>query len=136
MKFSGEEGVDEGGLSREFFQLIVKECFSPNYGMFLAVPDCNVFWFRPSCLTDLSDEFELIGVPPPLLWPVVAAPLMFGNLQIFATYLMYLEIAEHWGEYMHRFGNMLFRSRLATNAIATVTHQGPTSNARLVRLPK
>lgn len=59
--FVGEDGVDEGGLSREFFQLVVRECFSPNYGMFESVPDVNKFWFRASALSDLSAELELIG---------------------------------------------------------------------------
>ena len=61
VQFAGEAGVDEGGVSREFFQLIVKECFSPNYGMFEVVPGRNAFWPRPTALSDLSDEFELIG---------------------------------------------------------------------------
>ena len=30
--FDGEEGVDEGGVSKEFFQLIVEELCHPNYG--------------------------------------------------------------------------------------------------------
>jgi hypothetical protein len=61
LRFAGEDGVDEGGLSREFFQLIVKECFSPKYGMFVDVPGTNVCWFRASALSNLSDELELIG---------------------------------------------------------------------------
>jgi ubiquitin-protein ligase E3 A len=61
VQFAGEDGVDEGGLSREFFQLIVKECFSPKYGMFVNVPSTNVCWFRASALSNLSDELELIG---------------------------------------------------------------------------
>jgi ubiquitin-protein ligase E3 A len=34
VKFVGEEGVDEGGVSKEFFQLITKEMFDPNFSMF------------------------------------------------------------------------------------------------------
>ena len=63
--FVGEDGVDEGGLSREFFQLVVRECFSPNYGMFEAVQGAGTFWFRASALSDLSAELELIGAAPP-----------------------------------------------------------------------
>ena len=65
VQFSGEQGVDEGGVAREFFQLIVRDCFSANYGMFLTVAESRVFWFRASALSDLSDEFELIGAHPP-----------------------------------------------------------------------
>ena len=32
VEFEGEEGVDEGGVSKEFFQLIIAELFNPNYG--------------------------------------------------------------------------------------------------------
>lgn len=35
MKFVGEEGVDEGGVQKEFFQLLVRECFNPEFGMFM-----------------------------------------------------------------------------------------------------
>jgi ubiquitin-protein ligase E3 A len=35
VKFIGEEGVDEGGLQKEFFQLLVRECFNPEFGMFV-----------------------------------------------------------------------------------------------------
>lgn len=34
VEFEGEQGVDEGGVSKEFFQLIVEEIFNPDYGMF------------------------------------------------------------------------------------------------------
>ena len=32
--FEGEEGVDEGGVRKEFFQLIVRQLFDVNYGNF------------------------------------------------------------------------------------------------------
>ena len=32
VQFMGEQGVDEGGLSKEFFQLIVEKLFSAEYG--------------------------------------------------------------------------------------------------------
>lgn len=35
VEFEGEQGVDEGGVSKEFFQLIVEEIFNPDYGMFI-----------------------------------------------------------------------------------------------------
>ena len=35
IKFVGEPGVDEGGLRKEFFQILVKQLFDPNYGMFV-----------------------------------------------------------------------------------------------------
>jgi len=37
IKFAGEEGVDAGGLTREWFSEISKEMFNPNYGLFSRV---------------------------------------------------------------------------------------------------
>jgi len=37
VEFEGEQGIDEGGVSKEFFQLIVEEIFNPDYG------DYNIF---------------------------------------------------------------------------------------------
>ena len=34
IRFSGEPGIDEGGVRKEYFQLVVKQLLSPNYGMF------------------------------------------------------------------------------------------------------
>ena len=32
VEFDSEQGIDEGGLSKEFFQLIVEEIFNADYG--------------------------------------------------------------------------------------------------------
>jgi ubiquitin-protein ligase E3 A len=32
VEFEGEQGIDEGGVSKEFFQLVVEEIFNPDYG--------------------------------------------------------------------------------------------------------
>ena len=62
VKFQGEEGIDEGGVRKEFFQLICKELFDPNYGMFSANEKQRFLWIQPfiSCNT-CKVEFHLIG---------------------------------------------------------------------------
>lgn len=35
IKFAGEVGVDEGGVKKEFFQILMKELFDPIYAMFV-----------------------------------------------------------------------------------------------------
>ena len=35
-EFAGEQGLDEGGVSKEFFQLVVEHIFNPDYGMRLS----------------------------------------------------------------------------------------------------
>lgn len=32
VEFDGEQGVDEGGVSKEFFQLIIEEIFNVDFG--------------------------------------------------------------------------------------------------------
>ncbi|EKX35688.1 hypothetical protein GUITHDRAFT_46418, partial [Guillardia theta CCMP2712] len=59
--FIGEEGVDEGGLKKEFFALIVQQLFDPSFGMFLQQEETRVLWFNPSSL-ESSQEFMLVGL--------------------------------------------------------------------------
>lgn len=37
VEFEGEQGVDEGGVSKEFYQLVTEELFNPDYGMPMAM---------------------------------------------------------------------------------------------------
>lgn len=43
VEFEGEQGVDEGGVSKEFFQLVLEEIFNPDIGE-------N---FKPKCIVDI-----------------------------------------------------------------------------------
>ncbi|CAF3358329.1 unnamed protein product [Rotaria sp. Silwood1] len=62
VEFEGEQGHDEGGLSKEFFQLITEQIFSPEYGMFMANEETRCLWFNPSAAEDLDREYTLIGM--------------------------------------------------------------------------
>jgi len=43
VEFEGEQGVDEGGVSKEFFQLIIEEIFNIDFGeYFVCVLQCNL----------------------------------------------------------------------------------------------
>ncbi|XP_013882444.1 ubiquitin-protein ligase E3A, partial [Austrofundulus limnaeus] len=48
VEFEGEQGVDEGGVSKEFFQLVVEEIFNPDIGMFTYDERTRMFWFNSS----------------------------------------------------------------------------------------
>lgn len=61
VQFIGEEGVDEGGVTKEFFQLLLRELFDPSYGMFTYDNATRLHWFRPSQL-DMEQEFRLVGI--------------------------------------------------------------------------
>eukprot|EP00002_Diphylleia_rotans_P014055 TRINITY_DN2735_c0_g1_i3.p1 TRINITY_DN2735_c0_g1~~TRINITY_DN2735_c0_g1_i3.p1 ORF type:complete len:506 (-),score=86.23 TRINITY_DN2735_c0_g1_i3:1108-2625(-) len=59
--FSGEEGIDEGGVQKEFFQLICQELFDPKYGMFVHDETSRTTWFNGHSL-ETTQEFELLGM--------------------------------------------------------------------------
>lgn len=43
--FDGEEAVDAGGVTKEFFLLLLKELMNPIYGMFTQYSESNLLWF-------------------------------------------------------------------------------------------
>ncbi|RBR24112.1 uncharacterized protein FIESC28_03012 [Fusarium coffeatum] len=59
--FSGEEGVDAGGLRKEWFLLLVREVFNPDHGLFLYDEDSQYCYFNPNSF-ETSDQFFLVGV--------------------------------------------------------------------------
>lgn len=46
VEFEGEQGVDEGGVSKEFFQLVLEEIFNPDIGEFPVHPSFLFFFER------------------------------------------------------------------------------------------
>ena len=60
VKFIGEQGVDSGGVRKEFFQLIVKQVFDPAYSMFHYNEETRSYWFDPDTF-EPRIKFELIG---------------------------------------------------------------------------
>lgn len=61
VEFVGEQGIDEGGVSKEFFQLIVEEIFNPDFGMFTHQEDTNTMWFNSTPFENEA-QFTLIGI--------------------------------------------------------------------------
>ncbi|XP_077462789.1 ubiquitin-protein ligase E3A [Stigmatopora argus] len=61
VEFEGEQGVDEGGLSKEFFQLVLEEIFNPDIGMFTYDEDTKLFWFNSSSL-ETEAQYTLVGI--------------------------------------------------------------------------
>lgn len=61
IEFDGEQGIDEGGVSKEFFQLIVEEIFNPDYGMFITNEGTGTSWFN-SFSFENEAQFTLIGI--------------------------------------------------------------------------
>ncbi|XP_036971308.1 ubiquitin-protein ligase E3A [Acanthopagrus latus] len=61
VEFEGEQGVDEGGVSKEFFQLVLEEIFNPDIGMFTYDDDTKLFWFNSSSLENEA-QYTLVGL--------------------------------------------------------------------------
>ena len=60
IKFKGEQGVDQGGVSKEFFILLIRQIFDPNYGMFNYNNKTRLYWFNHYSFEPIL-KYELIG---------------------------------------------------------------------------
>ncbi|XP_056147607.1 probable E3 ubiquitin-protein ligase HECTD2 [Lampris incognitus] len=58
--FVGEAGLDMGGLTKEWFLLLVRQIFHTDYGMFTYLKDSGCHWFS-SWKCDNYSEFQLVG---------------------------------------------------------------------------
>ncbi|KAH6996749.1 hypothetical protein EDB80DRAFT_132055 [Ilyonectria destructans] len=64
IRFHGEEGVDAGGVTREWFQVLSRQMFDANYVLFTPVSSDRTT-FHPNKLSGINDEhlmfFKFIG---------------------------------------------------------------------------
>jgi E3 ubiquitin-protein ligase HUWE1 len=63
-QFEGEEGVDAGGVTREWFLMMSRQIFNPNYALFRP-SSINSNVFQPNPLSSLNPDhlafFEFVG---------------------------------------------------------------------------
>eukprot|EP00903_Cladosiphon_okamuranus_P014085 g13092.t1 len=59
--FVGEEGVDEGGVQKEYFQVMLRELLDPKYAMLKYDEETRRLWFNSDSL-ESKEEFELVGM--------------------------------------------------------------------------
>lgn len=63
VEFIGEEGVDEGGIKREFFHEVISELFNPDYGLFMLHEETGNTWFRLQSPFEYdTEDYRLAGV--------------------------------------------------------------------------
>lgn len=64
IRFHGEEGVDAGGVTREWFQSLSRQMFNPGYALFIPVASDRTT-FHPNKLSKVNEEhltfFKFIG---------------------------------------------------------------------------
>ena len=56
-----EDGQDLGGVTQEFFVILMQEIFNPDYGLFVTDSQTQMSWFNESSL-DGVQKFEMVGV--------------------------------------------------------------------------
>ncbi|KAJ1977816.1 hypothetical protein H4R35_002144 [Dimargaris xerosporica] len=63
VRFVGEDAIDEGGVQKEFFQLVVREMFAEQYGMYEFNEESRLCWFTRSADDDGAtlEEHRLMG---------------------------------------------------------------------------
>eukprot|EP01128_Nolandella_sp_AFSM9_P008683 TRINITY_DN5371_c0_g1_i1.p1 TRINITY_DN5371_c0_g1~~TRINITY_DN5371_c0_g1_i1.p1 ORF type:complete len:1070 (-),score=118.80 TRINITY_DN5371_c0_g1_i1:77-3217(-) len=78
--FEGEQGIDEGGVQKEFFQLAVEALFDPNFGLFQLEKQTNLWWFHPAAKGE-TNSFLIFGILFGLaLYNSVLIPVAFPQL--------------------------------------------------------
>ncbi|RKF57434.1 putative e3 ubiquitin-protein ligase [Golovinomyces cichoracearum] len=64
IRFHGEEGIDAGGVTREWFQVLSRQMFDPGYALFIPVSSDRTT-FHPNQLSSVNEEhlmfFKFIG---------------------------------------------------------------------------
>lgn len=64
IRFHGEEGIDAGGVSREWFQALSRQMFDPSYALFIPVSSDRTT-FHPNLASSINEEhllfFKFIG---------------------------------------------------------------------------
>ncbi|XP_065071467.1 probable E3 ubiquitin-protein ligase HECTD2 [Rhopilema esculentum] len=61
VSFEGEPGLDLGGLTKEWFLLLIRKIFREEYGMFTYNAKTRIWWFNSASI-DTEHEFNLLGV--------------------------------------------------------------------------
>lgn len=61
VEFENELGIDQGGVSKEFFQLAIDELLNKGYTFFVYDEKTKYYWFTP-CTLESEKEFKLIGM--------------------------------------------------------------------------
>jgi E3 ubiquitin-protein ligase HUWE1 len=63
VNFHGEEGIDAGGLTREWYLVLSREIFNPNYALFTAAADGATFQPNPLSMINMNhlDYFKFVG---------------------------------------------------------------------------
>lgn len=57
----GEEGLDQGGVQKEFFQILISKILDPNYGYFEYDEETRYSWFSRNSVDSL-EYYQFFGL--------------------------------------------------------------------------
>ncbi|KYK69198.1 HECT-domain (ubiquitin-transferase) domain-containing protein, partial [Toxoplasma gondii TgCatPRC2] len=112
--FEGEEGVDEGGLKREFFSLLTPELLSPERGLFTYNAAARTYWFSSLSREDIKKKekyYWLIGalasmaIYNDMIMPLAFPLVLYNRLQGRSVSLE--DLGDVFPEEMNSFEKML-----------------------------
>lgn len=149
VEFEGEQGIDEGGVSKEFFQLIIEQIFNPDYAMFCLNSETQTFWFNPNCF-ESDAQFTLVGIvlglaiynnvildvhfPPVMYKKLCNKPGSFHDLRDWNTtlYRSLVELMEYEGDDMEDVFMQTFRVGYQDVFGTSLTHDLKTDGDNIV----
>jgi hypothetical protein len=53
--------MDQGGVQKEFFQVLLSRLLDPAYGMFTFMTETNTYWFNVQSF-ESSQHFKVVGI--------------------------------------------------------------------------
>ncbi|KXS17549.1 HECT-domain-containing protein [Gonapodya prolifera JEL478] len=62
IEFANEDGVDAGGLSKEWFLLLTRDLFDPQFGMWTYDDESHYCWFSQFSFDSAKEEYRLLGI--------------------------------------------------------------------------
>jgi len=61
VEFDGEQGIDEGGVQKELFSLLMEQMFGPGFGMFTYNEESKLYYFAKQSF-ESNIQFEMFGI--------------------------------------------------------------------------
>lgn len=112
----GEEGVDHGGVSQEFFRLVWAKAFDPDAGLFTTDEKTRTSWFQP-CSTEPEQTYELLGlllglavyngITLPVTFPLALYRRLLGETLGMPAMRPLPEILDGWPDILRSFNELL-----------------------------
>ena len=102
--FDGEEGQDAGGLLREWYSIIARSMFDPNYALFMINPGDRVTYMPNSlshCNTNHVQYFKFIDVSLPKPSSIINLWIVILHVHSTNIFLAFLYVIPIWKQLIY-----------------------------------